>query len=168
MMENTINTISIETFMSDFGIVPMTTLKDEGLMSVDNCRNRVLELIKLNIQNFRDNGWNMDNRMHKLLVDLDPKKNRSVFTVRLGGKRIYRCNCQMLDLSHKIEFLTKFYEAVSKGCLNQQIIDFCEKEACRADKRKKEQKEKRKEQRRKEREAYQRQEEQALNHLPRI
>ncbi len=158
--------VSIETFMGDFGIVPMKTAKDEGLMSVETCKTRVLDLINMNIQNFKNNAWNADNRMNKLLIDLDPKKNKSVFTVRLGGKRIYRCNTVMLSLPQKIEFLTKFYEAVSKGCLNQQIVDFCEAEAKLAEYRKQKQKERRKAKRKAEREALKEKEAEAAKHLP--
>lgn len=113
--------------------------------------------------------------MNKLLIDLDEKKNTSVFSVRLGGKRIYRCSCQLLPLEQKIAFLTKFYEAVSKGILDTQIETFCENEV----KRKKENKEKNNQKKRAEREedrlkkaakllAEKQAKEEAAKHLPKV
>ena len=72
----------------------------------------------------------------------------------------------MLDLPQKVDFLTKFYEAVSRGCLNKQIEDFCESEVNLANKRKEKQKEKRREKRKAEREAQAKQEAEAKEHLP--
>ena len=164
MSENE-NVLTIENFMSSFGIVPMKNAREEGLMSFDVCKQRILDLIQENIKLFKANVWNKKNRMQKLLVDLD-KKNKTVFTVRLGGKRIYRCNTVLLDLPSKIEFLTKFYEGVSRGCLNKQIEDFCEKEVNTANDRKKKQKEPRREKRKAEREAQAKKEAEAKQHLP--
>lgn len=146
------NVETIENFMSNFGIVPMETLRDEGLLSFDVVKDRILKFIALNIKNFKENLWDKKNKMSKLLVDLDEKKNKSIFTVRLGGKRIYRCNTTLLPLDQKIEFLTKFYSGVSRGILNQQIIDFCEREAKLNEARKEKQREKRREKNRLERE----------------
>ncbi|MBP5344273.1 MAG: hypothetical protein J6Y85_04295 [Alphaproteobacteria bacterium] len=160
------NTQTIESFMGSFGIVPMTTFKDEGLLSFENCKKRILDMIKLNIQNFKTNAWNENNRMLKMLVDLDEKKNKSIFTVRLGGKRVYRCNCDTLTTPQKIEFLTKFYEGTSRGLLDKNISDFCEQQVALAEDRKKIQREKRKAQRKAEREALKQKEADALAHQP--
>lgn len=147
------NTQTIESFMGSFGIVPMTTFKDEGLLSFQNCKDRILKMIELNIQNFKTDAWKTENRMLKMLVDLDPKRNKSIFTVRLGGKRIYRCNCDTLTTPQKIEFLTKFYEGTSRGLIDKNISDFCERQVALAEDRKKIQREKRKAQRKADREA---------------
>ena len=165
MSENE-NVLTIEDFMGSYSIVPMKNAREEGLMSFDVCKQRILELIQENIRLFKANVWDKKNRMQKLLVDLDKKKNKTVFTIRLGGKRIYRCNTALLDLPSKIEFLTKFYEGVSRGCLNKQIEDFCEKEVNLANARKEEQKKKRREKRKKEREEKAKQEAEAKEHLP--
>ena len=167
MLEN-VNVMSVEDFMSSFGIVPMTTAKDEGLLSFDVCKDRILKLIEMNIKNFRDNLWNKKNRMNKLLVDLDEKKNKSVFTVRLGGKRVYRCNTTMLDLPQKLDFLNKFYSAVVQGLLDKHIVDFCEKEVKLADTRKEKQKEKRKAKRQAENEEKAKKEAEAKKYLPQV
>ena len=165
-MSENVNVVGIESFMSSFGIVPMKTAKDEGLMSFDVCKERILNLIQENIRLFKANVWDKKNRMQKLLVDLDAKKNKTVFTVRLGGKKIYRCYTELMDLPTKIEFLTKFYEGVSRGCLNKQIEDFCESEVNLANARKDKQKEKRKAKRKAEREAQVKKEAEAKEHLP--
>ena len=165
MLENE-NASTIEAFMGDYNITAMKTAKDEGLMSFDVCKERILNIITENIKLFKANSWDKKNRMQKLLVDLDEKKNKTVFTVRLGGKRIYRCNMTKLDLPSKIEFLTKFYEGVSRGFLDKQIVDFCEKEVNLANARKEKQKEKRREKRKKEREEKAKKEAEAKQHLP--
>ena len=166
MLENTQNQ-TMESFMGSFGIVPMTTIKDEGLLSFKNCKERILNMIKLNIQNFKNTAWNENNRMMKMLIDTDEKKNnKSICTVRLGGKRVYKCNCPSLTVSQKVEFLTRFYEGVDKGLLDKQIQDFCEQQVALADDRKKVQREKRKAQRKAEREALKKQEADAIKHLP--
>ncbi len=165
-MSENVNVVSIEDFMGNFGIVPMATTRDEGLVSFDVCKQRVLDLIKLNIKNFKEDLWKKENRMMKLLVDLDDKRKKSIFTVRLGGKRIYRCNMQMLEPQQKVEFLTKFYEAVSRGYLDKKIVDFCEKEVDLANARKKKQKEKRREKKKAEKAAEEAKKAEALKHLP--
>ena len=160
------NAQTMETFMGSFKITPMTTLKDEGLLSFQNCKDRILDMIKYNIQNFKNNTWDMNNRMLKMLVDLDAKRNKSVLTVRLGGKRVYKCNCATLSAPEKVEFLNKFHEGVSLGYLDKEIENFCEQQVAMAENRKKSQREKRKEQRKAEREALKKQEADALKHLP--
>ncbi|MBP5534241.1 MAG: hypothetical protein J6Y03_01895 [Alphaproteobacteria bacterium] len=167
MLENT-NVMSVEDFMSSFGIVPMTTAKDEGLLNFDTCKQRVLDLIKLNIKNFKEDLWKKENRMLKLLVDLDDKRNKSIFTMRLGGKRIYRCNTQKLQLPEKIDFLNKFYSAVAQGMLDKHIVNFCEKEVKLAEARKEKQKEKRKAKRQAEREEQAKKEAEAKKYLPQV
>ena len=165
-MSENINVGAIENFMSSFGIVPMKTAKDEGLMSFDVCKERILKLINENIDLFTENKWDKKNRMQKLLVDLDKKKNKSVFTVRLGGKRIYRCNTNLMSLTEKLAFLRQFYEGVSLGYLDKQILDFCESEVNLANARKEKQKEKRREKRKEEREKKEKEEAEAKKHLP--
>ena len=165
-MSENVNLVSIEDFMGNFGIVPMATSRDEGLLSFDVCKQRILDVIKLNIKNFKEDLWKKENRMMKLLVDLDDKRQKSIFTVRLGGKRIYRCNMQMLDPQQKVEFLTKFYEAVSRGYLDSKIVEFCEIEVDKAKERKKKQKEKRKEKLKAKKAAEEAKKAEAKQHLP--
>jgi len=138
VMETSINLESIEDFMSAFGITQIATQKDEGLLSKESCRKRILKEIEINIQNFKNDGWSKENQMHKLLTELKKKDNviSTIFSVRLGGKRIYRCSCGLLNKQQKIEFLTKFYEAISKGILDEQIENFCENEVKLKEKRK--------------------------------
>ena len=162
------NVQTIENFMGDFGIVPMTTLRDEGLVSFDVVKERILKLITLNIKCFKENLWNKENKMNKLLVDLDEKKNKSIFTVRLAGKRVYRCNTTLLAPQQKIDFLTKFYEGISRGILDKQIVDFCEKEAQLAEVRKEKQRAKRREKNRLDREEKKKKEAEAKEHLPQV
>ena len=62
----TINTLNIEDFMSSFGITRLETQKDEGLLSKESCKQRILDLITMNIKNFRDNSWDKSNQMNKI------------------------------------------------------------------------------------------------------
>ncbi len=176
MTENVIPmSTSIEDFMADFGIVRLETQKDEGLISKASCRQRILDMIELNITNFKNNSWNKKNQMNKLLVDLDEKKNSAIFNVRLGGKRIYRCACPLMKLDQKIEFLTKFYEAVSRGVLDHQIELFCENQVKHREEQKQKQKDKKKADRAKQKadkiaheEEEKRLQEEAKKHLPKV
>jgi len=163
------NTQTMESFMGSFKITPMTTLKDEGLLSFQNCKDRILDMIKYNIQNFKNNTWDMNNRMLKMLVDTDEKKNnKSICTVRLGGKKVYRCNCSALSALDKVDFLNKFHEGVSLGCLDKEIEHFCEQQVALAEERKKIHREKRKAQRKAEREASKKQDAENLQHLANV
>ena len=165
-MSENVNVQTIEDFMGSYGIVPMATMRDEGLVSFDVVKERILKLITLNIKCFKENLWNKENKMNKLLVDLDEKKNKSIFTVRLAGKRVYRCNTTLLAPQQKIDFLTKFYEGISRGILDKQIVDFCEKEAQLAEVRKEKQRAKRREKNRLDREEKKKKEAETKEHLP--
>ena len=68
VMETSINLESIEDFMSAFGITQIATQKDEGLLSKESCRKRILKEIEINIQNFKNDGWSKENQMHTLLA----------------------------------------------------------------------------------------------------
>ena len=85
MSENE-NVLTIEDFMGSYSIVPMKNAREEGLMSFEVCKQRILDLIQENIKLFKANVWDKKNRMQKLLVDLD-KKNKTVFTVRLRWRQ---------------------------------------------------------------------------------
>lgn len=142
------NDINIKDFISQFGITPLETAKDEGLLSVDNCRKRLMELVQLNIDNFRNNSWSTQNQMQKLLIELGKNKTGSIFSLRLAGKRVYRCSCIVPTDEDKINFLTTIYRLLENRGLDEVIIKFCEKEVklaeIRKDKQRAKQREKRK------------------------
>ena len=142
------NDINIKDFISQFGITPLETAKDEGLLSVDNCRKRLMELVQLNIDNFRNNSWCSQNQMQKLLIELGKNKTGSIFSLRLAGKRVYRCSCIVPTDEDKINFLTTIYRLLENRGLDEVIIKFCEKEVelakVRKDKQRARQREKRK------------------------
>ena len=78
----------------------------------------------------------------------------------------YKCNCATLSTPQKVEFLTKFYEGVSKGILDKEIENFCEGQVALAESRKQEQREQRKAQRKAEREELQKKEVEEQSHQP--
>lgn len=81
----------------------------------------------------------------------DREKN-SIFTLRLGGKRIVRYSLDLLDIQQKISFLFDFYNSVEAGEFNEDITDFLAKEIDNAAVRKKEANERRKNKKKAERE----------------
>ena len=121
---------------------------------------RILKLLTDNIRNFKEESWNLQNRMNKLIIDTE--KN-SIFTLRLGGKRIVRYSLDLLDTQQKISFLFDFYNSVKASEFNEDITDFLAKEIDNAAVRKKEANERRKNKKKAEREqkAKERQEEYA-------
>ena len=76
------------------------------------------------------------------------------------------CAFPPFSLPQKVEFLTKFYEGVSKGFLDKEIENFCEGQVAMAESRKQKQREQRKAQRRAERIALLTKEADAMKHLP--
>ena len=152
--------------MGNYEMVPMTTLKDEGLLSFDECKNKLLHLIQYNLDQFKNNSWDLTNRMNKILTDLDPKKNKTILSLRIGTKRFYRSNFRLLNALEKVEFLSKLYQGVSAGCMDKELQYFCEQQAIDVENRKKKHREERKARRKAEREALKKQEAEALKHLP--
>ena len=74
----------MKNFLMKYNANKLETSKDEGLLTLEKARERILKLLTENIRNFKDNSWDLKNRMNKLLTDTE--KN-SIFTLRLGGNR---------------------------------------------------------------------------------
>ena len=135
----------MKNFLEKYNAFKIETSKDEG---------------KLTLETAKEESWNLQNRMNKLIIDTE--KN-SIFTLRLGGKRIVRYSLDLLDTQQKISFLFDFYNSVEAGEFNEDITDFLAKEIDNAAVRKKEANERRKNKKKAEREqkARERQEEYA-------
>lgn len=116
---------------------------------MDKAKERILNLLTENMRNFKNNAWDIKNRMNKLITDTE--KN-SIFTLRLGGKRIVRYSLDLLTTEQKLNFLADFYTSVSNGEFDDDILDFLAKEVDNAAVRKKEANERRRNKKKAERE----------------
>ena len=101
------------------------------------------------MRNFKNNTWDKKNRMSKLIIDTE---TQSIFTLRIGGKRIARYSLSLLDTHEKLNFLSDFYTGVVNGEFDDDILNFLSEEISKADARKKVNSEKRREKKRKQRE----------------
>ena len=101
------------------------------------------------MKNFKHDSWDISNRMNKLMTDTE--KN-SIFTLRLGGKRIVRYSLDLLNTEQKLSFLADFYTSVAEREFDEDIADFLAKEIDNANIRKKEANERRRNKKKEERE----------------
>ena len=139
----------MKNFLEKYNANKLETSKDEGKLTLDKAKERILSLLTENMRNFKDNAWDVKNRMNKLITDTE--KN-SIFSLRLGGKRIVRYSLDLLNTEQKLNFLADFYTSVSSGEFDNDIIDFLAKEVDNAAVRKKEANERRRIKKKEERE----------------
>ena len=109
-------------------------------MTLDKAKERILQLLTENIRNFKNNTWDISNRMNKLITDTE--KN-SIFNLRLGGKRIARYSLDLLTNEQKLNFLADFYTSVANNEFDNEIVEFLAQEVDNAAVRKKEANERR-------------------------
>ena len=139
----------MKQFLMKYNANKLETSKDEGLLTLEKARERILKLLTENIRNFKENSWDLKNRMNKLMTDTE--KN-SVFTLRLGGKRIVRYSLDLLTREQKLQFLADFYSSFANKEFDEDITDFLAKEIDNASARKKEANERRRNKKKAERE----------------
>lgn len=139
----------MKNFLEKYNANKLETSKDEGKLTLDKAKERILNLLTENMRNFKNNAWDIKNRMNKLITDTE--KN-SIFTLRLGGKRIVRYSLDLLTAEQKLNFLADFYTSVSNGEFDDDILDFLAKEVDNAAVRKKEANERRRNKKKAERE----------------
>ena len=136
-------------FLMKYNANKLETSKDEGLLTLEKARERILKLLTENMINFKNDSWDLKNRMNKLIIDTE--KN-TIFTLRLGGKRIVRYSLDLLSREQKLNFLADFYSSVSAKEFDEDITDFLAKEIDNANARKKEANERRRNKKKAERE----------------
>ena len=83
----------MKNFLEKYNATKLETTKDESQLSLDAYKQRILKLLDENMVHFKNNSWSVQNRMNKLITDTDDK---SVFTLRLGGKKIVRYSLELL------------------------------------------------------------------------
>ena len=130
----------MQNFLAKYNTNKIETSKDEGKLTLDKAKERILNLLTENIRNFKNDTWDISNRMNKLITDTD--KN-SIFNLRLGGKRIARYSLDLLTTEQKLNFLADFYTSVANNEFDNEIIEFLAQEVDNAAVRKKEANERR-------------------------
>lgn len=130
----------MQNFLTKYNANKIETSKDEGKLTLDKAKERILQLLTENIRNFKNNTWDISNRMNKLITDTD--KN-SIFNLRLGGKRIARYSLDLLINEQKLNFLADFYTSVANNEFDNEIVEFLAQEVDNAAVRKKEANERR-------------------------
>ena len=130
----------MQNFLAKYNANKIETSKDEGKLTLDKAKERILQLLTENIRNFKNNTWDISNRMNKLITDTE--KN-SIFNLRLGGKRIARYSLDLLTNEQKLNFLADFYTSVANNEFDNEIIEFLAQEVDNAAVRKKEANERR-------------------------
>ena len=130
----------MQNFLAKYNANKIETSKDEGKLTLDKAKERILQLLTENIRNFKNNTWDISNRMNKLITDTE--KN-SIFNLRLGGKRIARYSLDLLTTEQKLNFLADFYTSVANNEFDNEIIEFLAQEVDNAAVRKKEANERR-------------------------
>ena len=130
----------MQNFLTKYNANKIETSKDEGKLTLDKAKERILQLLTENIRNFKNNTWDTSNRMNKLITDTE--KN-SIFNLRLGGKRIARYSLDLLTTEQKLNFLADFYTSVANNEFDNEIIEFLAQEVDNAAVRKKEANERR-------------------------
>ena len=130
----------MQNFLAKYNASKIETSKDEGKLTLDKAKERILQLLTENIRNFKNNTWDISNRMNKLITDTE--KN-SIFNLRLGGKRIARYSLDLLTNEQKLNFLADFYTSVANNEFDNEIIEFLAQEVDNAAVRKKEANERR-------------------------
>ena len=130
----------MQNFLTKYNANKIETSKDEGKLTLDKAKERILNLLTENIRNFKNNTWDISNRMNKLITDTE--KN-SISNLRLGGKRIARYSLDLLTTEQKLNFLADFYTSVANNEFDNEIIEFLAQEVDNAAVRKKEANERR-------------------------
>ena len=130
----------MQNFLAKYNANKIETSKDEGKLTLDKAKERILQLLTENIRNFKNNTWDISNRMNKLITDTE--KN-SIFNLRLGGKRIARYSLDLLTNEQKLNFLADFYTSVANNEFDNEIVEFLAQEVDNAAVRKKEANERR-------------------------
>ena len=130
----------MQKFLTKYNANKIETSKDEGKLTLDKAKERILQLLTENIRNFKNDTWDISNRMNKLITDTE--KN-SIFNLRLGGKRIARYSLDLLTTEQKLNFLADFYTSVANNEFDNEIIEFLAQEVDNAAVRKKEANERR-------------------------
>lgn len=130
----------MKNFLEKYNAAKLETNLDEGKLTLESAKKRILKLLEENMLNFKNDSWSLKNRMNKLMIDTECN---TVFTLRVGGKKIVRYSLDLLELQQKLNFLADFYTSVSSNEFDDDIVNFLAQEVENANNRKKEANERR-------------------------
>lgn len=85
----------MQNFLNKYNAVKLENTQDEGKLTLDSSKKRILKMLDENMKHIKNNSWNIKNRMNKLIVDTE---TNSIFTLRLGGKKIIKYSLYLLRL----------------------------------------------------------------------
>ena len=63
--------IKMKNFLEKYNAFKIETSKDEGKLTLETAKERILKLLTDNIRNFKEYSWNLQNRMNKLIIDTE-------------------------------------------------------------------------------------------------
>lgn len=65
----------MKDFLEKYKAVKIETSQDEGKLTLETAKKRILKLLVINIKNTKDDSWDLANRMNKLMIDTDSNSN---------------------------------------------------------------------------------------------
>lgn len=89
----------MQNFLNKYNAVKLENTQDEGKLTLDSSKKRILKMLDENMKHIKNNSWNIKNRMNKLIVDTE---TNSIFTLRLGGKKIIKYSLYLLNDREKL------------------------------------------------------------------
>lgn len=124
----------MQNFLNKYNAVKLESTQDEGKLTLDSSKKRILKMLDENMKHIKNNSWNIKNRMNKLIVDTE---TNSIFTLRLGGKKIIKYSLYLLNDREKLNFLSDFYDSIVNNEFDTEILNFISKELENSQKRRK-------------------------------
>lgn len=126
--------IKMQNFLNKYNAVKLENTQDEGKLTLDSSKKRILKMLDENMKHIKNNSWNIKNRMNKLIVDTE---TNSIFTLRLGGKKIIKYSLYLLNDREKLNFLSDFYDSIVNNEFDTEILNFISQEIENSQKRRK-------------------------------
>lgn len=65
----------MKNFLEKYNASKIETSQDEGKLTLETAKERILKLLTENMKNFKENNWNLQNRMNKLIIDTDKRSD---------------------------------------------------------------------------------------------
>ncbi len=131
----------MKNFLEKYNAVQIETFDSLCKLTLDEAKKRILNMLDENMRNTKNDTWTEKNRMNKLLTDTE---TNTVFSLRIGGKKILRYSMYHLSTQEKLNFLSDFYTSIINNEYDVEIQEFLDKESEKSLQRKKASRERRK------------------------
>lgn len=125
---------TMQNFLNKYNAVKLENSQDEGKLTLDSSKKRILKMLDENMKHIKNNSWDIKNRMNKMIIDTE---TNSIFTLRLGGKKIIKYSLALLSDREKLKFLSDFYDSIVNHEFDTEILNFISQQIENAEKRKK-------------------------------